>query len=224
MFHMEHPRKRPCFTWNISKMRCGLVFWLYEAVLLTVSYETLIVPKTVLRIQFLICFIWNNSRQMDANLQKIDRRKFCLKHTNGLFNTGLRKFDFWKWFCLRTSGGLFWTTKIQPIWPFYRNYRKSVLIFEQNSAKIAKIIMRFQGHKNSSESAKIGDRTALFGGSAVCIRVNFPCTHRRSACAYFIVELWIKIVDNCGNVNSFKERLRSFMYRNTLFSQYICRK
>lgn len=224
MFHMEHPRKRPCFTWNISKMRCGLAFWLYEAVLLTVSYETLIVPKTVLRIQFLICFIWNNSRQIGADLHKIDRRKFCLKHTNGLFNTGLRKSNFWKIFCLRTSGWLFWTTKIQPIWPFYRNYRKSVLIFEQNSAKIAKIIMRFQGHKNSSESAKIGDRTALFGGSAVCIRVNFPCTHRRSACAYFIVELWIKIVDNCGNVYSSKDRLRSFMYRNTLFSQYICRK
>lgn len=98
--------------------------------------------------------------------------------------------------------------------------------------------MQFQSGKNSSESAKNGDNEAVFGGYAVSAQANFPahtvnlpahtvnfsCTYINLPCTHRFVELWIKIVDNCGNVNSFKERLRSFMYRNTLFSQYICRK
>lgn len=77
--------------------------------------------------------------------------------------------------------------------------------------------MEFQNDKKLSELAKNGDKTALISEKFCNCTANLLCTHR-------FVELWIKIVDNCGNVNSFKERLRSFMYRNTLFSQYICRK
>lgn len=77
--------------------------------------------------------------------------------------------------------------------------------------------MEFQNDKKLSELAKKSDKTAFVSENTAIVRADLPYTHR-------FVELWIKIVDNCGNVNSSMKKLPSVRYRNTLFSQYICRK